>query len=75
MSLLADLKSPDVSLDDIRRRRDEILVAWSSVNNSLPRTGKKAYMEATKALHAEELTFSKGEIDHILPEKLRRGKA
>ena len=72
LSLLADLKSGDVSIDEIRSKRDIILTELHKIYKGAPRTISKAYKEATQALKSnEELTFSVEEIDMLLPNGLR----
>lgn len=73
LSLLTDLKSNNVEIDEVRKRRDELQEELYSVYKGSPRTISKAYKEATKALKKnEELTFSDSEIDNLLPINLRK---
>ena len=75
LSLLTDLLSKDVSIDEIRNKRDKLREELHSIYKGSPRTLSKAYSEATKALKEnEELTFSDKEIDKILPNQLRKIK-
>lgn len=71
VSLLVDFNIlPD---DDIRKKRDELLKRTSDVYSNYPRTDKKSYKEAQKALKVEEeQTFHEIEIDNMLPNSIRR---
>lgn len=73
LSLLTDLKSRAVSIDEIRSKRDFILTELHKIYKGAPRTISRAYKEATQALKSnEELTFSNEEIDMLLPIELRK---
>mgnify|MGYP006428480345 CR=1 FL=1 len=75
LSLLTDLHVGDISLEDIRGRRDELLEELHSAYSGAPSTNFKAYKSAQKALKAlEDMTFSDEEIDAFLPEELKREK-
>lgn len=75
LSLLTDLHVGDVSLEEIRRRRDELLKELHSAYSGAPSTNFRAYKEAQRALKAlEDMTFSDEEIDAFLPEELKREK-
>jgi len=75
LSLLTDLKSNAISLDDARTKRDKLLAKLSKTYKGSPRTFSKAYEEARKALQInEELTFDETEIDKFLPAELRRNR-
>jgi hypothetical protein len=54
--------------------RGEALVRdTAAVYRAAPRTSRRAYEEATKALtEGEELTFTETEVDRLLPPALRR---
>lgn len=72
LSLLTDLKIGSAPVEDVMKRRDFLQEKLVSVYKGCPRTISKAYAEATKALKEnEEMTFSKEEINRLLPEKLR----
>lgn len=68
-SLIIDFD--ELSIDEIRNKRNEIQKEWSSVNKKYPGTDKKGYKAAQKSLqHEEEQTFKKGEADMFLPAAL-----
>lgn len=73
-SLLTDLRlDPNVDIDDIKTRRDELQNRLKEIYKCSPRTISKAYAKATKALkECEEMTFSDEEIDKFLPKQLRK---
>lgn len=73
LSLLTDLKSNGISLEEARVKRDKLLSKLSKTYKGSPRTFSKAYERARKALQIdEELTFTEKEIDKFLPAELRR---
>ncbi|ANC54958.1 hypothetical protein A4249_15710 [Brevundimonas sp. GW460-12-10-14-LB2] len=73
LSLLTDMKVGDLSLSDIRQRRDDLQERLNAAHASAPQTDAKAYRAAQKALQInEDLTFGPGEIDQLLPVALRR---
>ncbi len=75
LSLLTDIRSRGVSLDDARRKRDELQGALAAIYKSAPNTTPKAYALAQEGLQRnEEYTFDDGEIDKFLPRDLRREK-
>lgn len=75
LSLLTDLRDPGVQAGDVRNRRDELQAQLHKIYGAAPRTNSKAYGEAQVALKEnEELTFSDGEIDDLLPPLLKRLK-
>jgi len=72
LSLLTDIRSGEVSLSQVRDKRDELQITLASVYSTAPRTSGKGYSEASKGLkEREELTFSDEEIDKFLPLPLR----
>ena len=73
-SLLTDLRlEPNVDIDAIKTRRDELQNRLKEIYKCSPRTISKAYTKATKALReCEEMTFSDEEIDKFLPKQLRK---
>lgn len=74
LSLLTDMISGSITIDDARERRDQLQDALSAIYTSAPGTTPKAYLAAQKALQTlEDYTFNPGEIDKFLPEKLRMG--
>jgi hypothetical protein len=73
MSLLIDIRDPNVALDDLRRRRDDLQEKLYKLYRAAPNTDGKAYGEAQDRLkNKEDLTFSEAEIDALLPRSLRR---
>lgn len=72
-SLIADLASSLRSLDDIRDMRDNVMKDLHAIYSKSPSTNAQAYNKAKKALKVDdEMTFADGEIDHFLPNALRR---
>ena len=81
ISLIADIKSNSLSIDEIKKRRDELQESLNMVYKDAPRTHHKSYELASKSLNensqinqGEEMTFSDDEIDRFLPNDLRRNK-
>ncbi|GAA0894122.1 SLATT domain-containing protein [Fulvivirga kasyanovii] len=73
LSLLTDMAAQKLSVEQIRNKRDELQDDLFNIYKGSPRTISKAYQEATKALNVnEELTFSKKELNQLLPESLRK---
>jgi hypothetical protein len=73
LSLLADVRDPGMSLDQLRKRRDELQAALHKIYRSAPHTDGDAYSEAQNALkNREDLTFTDAEIDAFLPTPLKR---
>lgn len=73
LSLLTDLNSDILNLEQVSEKRDELQNDLFNVYKGTPRTLSKAYKKATDALKInEELTFSKEEINNLLPMELRR---
>lgn len=71
VSLLVDFNILDDN--EIRDKRDELMKRTSDVYSNSPRTDKKSYKEAQKALKIEEeQTFHEEEIDNMLPNSIRR---
>jgi hypothetical protein len=71
ISLLTDFEILESKV--IMKKRDELQERTVKVYTSSPRTDKKSYVEAQKALKTnEEQTFSEYEIDIMLPNSLRR---
>lgn len=72
LSLITDIKSELFSVEQIRKRRDELQEDLLNIYKGSPRTISKAYKKATEALNVnEELTFNENEIDNLLPKELR----
>ena len=73
LSLLVDVKSRRLSMEQIIEKREHLQEELANVYKGAPRTISSAYKEATKGLkHNEEMTFSTDEIDRILPKELRK---
>jgi hypothetical protein len=73
LSLLTDLNSGIISLNQTSLKRDELQNDLFNVYKGAPSTLSSAYKLATEALKMnEELTFSKDEINNLLPLELRR---
>ena len=73
LSLLSDLRSGSLSVEDCRNVRDALLVELHAAYAGAPSTNFKAYQKAQKALKsAEDMTFSDQEIDAFLPKELKR---
>jgi hypothetical protein len=79
ISLIADIKAGNLTIDQVKFQRDELQNSLSIVYQSSPRTNYKAYERASKSLNkngqintGEEMTFSDEEIDRFLPRDLRR---
>lgn len=72
LSLLTDIRTERLTIEQIVTKRDELQIELSNTYKGAPRTINAAYKEATKGLKEnEELTFSKEEINNLLPEELR----
>jgi len=72
LSLITDLMSDAVGLDEARERRDELQETLREIYSDAPRTTGKAYSKAQRGLKDnEELTFSSDEVDRFLPANLR----
>lgn len=79
ISLLADIKSGIITVDDIKTQRDELQQQLNLVYKDAPRTNTKAYIQAGKALNpsgkineGEEMTLSDEEINRFLPTELHK---
>lgn len=73
LSLLADIASREVTIEQIIERRDHLQEDLALIYEKAPRTIPQAYKAAQKGLKLnEELTFSDEEIDVFLPKPLRR---
>ena len=73
ISLIADLRMRAGSIDELRKRRDNVVVELRAVYSGAPSTTIRAYMMAQKALKdEEEMTFKDAEIDLFLPDKLKK---
>ena len=71
-SLIVDLQSEMITLEEGRERRDQLQRKASQIYENAPRTTDKACKLAQKALHDDmESTYSGSEIDQLLPISLR----
>jgi len=74
LSILTDLSTKRISVENACLSRDELQEKLASIYYNPPRTTPKAYSLAQKALKLDEdMTFSRNEIDMLLPEALRIG--
>ncbi|MFA0183204.1 SLATT domain-containing protein [Vibrio cyclitrophicus] len=74
LSLLTDLKSRSIPLQQVKEERDRLMDDLHSVYAGSPSTNFKAYTKAQDALqNKEDMTFSDAEIDAFLPSELKRG--
>ena len=72
-SLLIDFDT--IETKKIQEIRDVLVQKTSEIYKKSPKTGKKAYKEAQKALQLEEeQTFQDGEAEKLLPTSLRKKK-
>lgn len=70
ISLLTDFDI--LNEDNIREQREKLQDAVSKINRKYPGTDGKSYDEAQNALqNEEEQTFREGEVDELLPDRLR----
>ena len=73
LSLLVDLGQKDVSIEQLKAKRDTLLENLHTVYVGSPSTTFKAYRKAQSALQTkEDMTFSDDEIDAFLPSELKR---
>jgi hypothetical protein len=76
LSLITDMMSHAVTVEDARGRRDELQELAREIYSDAPRTTSRAYELARDGLKDnEELTFSEQELDAFVPEHLRLGQA
>jgi len=72
LSLLTDLKTRKLTLEEIIAKRDNLQEELYNTYKGASRTISSAYKEATKGLKQnEEMTFSNEEINNLLPKELR----
>lgn len=72
LSLLTDAADPDVPLEAIRTRREDLQSKLHAVYRRAPHTDDAAYAKAQRSLKlSEDMTFSAEEIDRFLPASLR----
>ncbi|UJQ35624.1 SLATT domain-containing protein [Aeromonas caviae] len=73
LSLLTDIKSNSLSIDEIKTTRDQLQADLHKIYKGAPRTIDKAYNAASNALkNMEEMTFNDEEINKLLPAALRK---
>ena len=73
LSLLVDMQDGGLLSEEIRRQRDVINKTLEEIYKGAPKTDRRAYAAAQRALKSdEELFFSDAELDLMLPNKLRR---
>lgn len=73
LSLITDSLDEDVSLENLRKRRDQLQSELHEIYASAPFTDDAAYAKAQKGIKEnEELMFSEKELDNMLPHTLRR---
>lgn len=73
LSLIVDLEGGACPIQEGLARRNELQEQYFAVLSDAPRTTPKAYAAAQDALkNREDLTFSEGEIDALLPATLRQ---
>jgi hypothetical protein len=71
-NLIGDIKDGALPDEEIRQRRDDLTAQLTQVYADAPPTTSKDYARARTALGIEEeMTFSKEEIDRLLPAELR----
>lgn len=72
LSLINDICSRTIGLQEARTERDALQLQLSEIYKAAPRTNAKSYGTAQKGLKEnEELSFSDEEIDAFLPAPLR----
>ena len=72
LSLLTDLRTGNIALEEIQKERDILLTNLGAIYSVAPSTNSRAYQQARKALkYDEEMTFSEQEIDAFLPNSLK----
>lgn len=72
LSLLTDLATGKIDFSDAMKSRDKYQEELSAIYQNAPRTIDEAYKLAQIALKInEEMTFSRDEINKLLPEALR----
>lgn len=72
VSLLSEFDN--LSIEEIVKRRDELLLQTNKIYKNSPQTSSKAYEKAQEALkNNQEQFFEDWEIDLMLPKSLREG--
>ena len=71
LSVLVDLQDGR-PVEEVRQQRDRLDAELEDIYKAAPRTNSKAHGEAQEALkNAEELFFTDGELNKMLPKQLR----
>ncbi|MDP9124119.1 MAG: SLATT domain-containing protein [Pseudomonadota bacterium] len=74
LSLLVDMHDGR-DAEEVRAERDRLNGLLEEIYKGAPRTDGKAYKAAQKALKSDqELFFTDGELDRMLPKRLRTGR-
>lgn len=71
LTLLYDIKSRALSVEEIQKKRDELKARTLSVYANAPRTTSFGYEKAAKAIEAGEPFFTKDSLNKILPVDLQ----
>lgn len=72
LALITDLRVGKESIEKVTTRRDALLIDLHSVYSGAPSTNDRAYKKAQEGLQQlEEMTFSRAEIDALLPAEFR----
>lgn len=73
LALITDLRVGKESIEKLIARRDDLLTELHGVYSGAPSTNQRAYAKAQEGLQRlEEMSFSDGEIDELLPVALRK---
>jgi hypothetical protein len=73
LSLLTDIKCLSINLEAIVERRDNLLLEYTQILTSAPRTNDSAVKEASKALNKnKDSTITEDEAEGLLPDFLKR---
>lgn len=78
IALIGDVMGGKAATKELMLRRDALQKEYQSICDMAPRTGQKEYEDAQVRLNkrgivkGEQSTWSDNEIDHFLPEELRK---
>jgi len=73
LALITDLRGGESTLEELTKRRDDILDDLHAVYTGAPSTTFKAYKKAQEAIQQyDEMSFSDEEIDNLLPDELKK---
>lgn len=73
LALITDLRAGASTLEELTKRRDDILDDLHAVYTGAPSTTFKAYKKAQEAIQEyDEMSFSDEEIDKLLPDALKK---